>query len=154
MPCGDFHWMSRVDLDGIDYIGGDIVANVVNANKINEQKNIVFRHMNLVEDALPTVDLILCRDCLVHFSTADVFLALKNICMSGSRYLLTTTFSSCTQSYEIHTGQWRPLNLMIPPFSFPEPKILINEKCTEGNGLYSDKSLGLWAITDVEKCLP
>src|SRR3954453_15345012 len=24
-PCGDFTWMERVDLDGIQYIGGDIV---------------------------------------------------------------------------------------------------------------------------------
>ena len=26
IPCGDFHWMSRVDLAGVDYIGADIVG--------------------------------------------------------------------------------------------------------------------------------
>src|SRR2546423_911829 len=32
-PCGDFTWMERVDLDDIQYIGGDIVSAVVEENR-------------------------------------------------------------------------------------------------------------------------
>ncbi len=29
LPCGDFNWMSRVNMDGIDYLGADIVEALV-----------------------------------------------------------------------------------------------------------------------------
>lgn len=32
LPCGDFHWMSRVDLSGVEYLGGDIVRDLVRLN--------------------------------------------------------------------------------------------------------------------------
>ena len=32
VPCGDFNWMRFVDLDGIDYIGADIVPDLIAAN--------------------------------------------------------------------------------------------------------------------------
>jgi hypothetical protein len=28
-PCGDWNWMRRVDLSGVDYFGGDVVSSVV-----------------------------------------------------------------------------------------------------------------------------
>ncbi|MGH8131321.1 MAG: hypothetical protein ACRES3_10755 [Steroidobacteraceae bacterium] len=47
----------------------------------------------------------------------------------------------------IVAGEWRPLNLQPPPFGLPPPLRLINENCTEGNGAYRDKALGLWDLT-------
>src|SRR5262245_1634569 len=29
IPCGDFHWMSRVDLGGIAYTGADVVTEII-----------------------------------------------------------------------------------------------------------------------------
>ena len=153
VPCGDFKWMASVDLDGINYIGGDIVGAIIHGNKKFERKNINFQKLDIINNALPNSDLILCRDCLVHFSINDIFLALNNMFKSKSQYLLTTTFTRRKQNHDIRTGQWRPLNLQIPPFNFPQPLTTIVEGCTEGNGAFVDKTLALWKIDDIERSI-
>ena len=150
LPCGDFYWMKHVPMDDIRYIGADILSELVEHN--NERygrPNIAFRKLNLLEDTLPKVDLILCRDCLVHFSYRHIEAALRNICDSRSTYLLTTTFPEHRKNHDIATGQFRPINLQAQPLSLPVPLLTINEGCTEGNGVYHDKSLGLWRVSDI-----
>ncbi len=154
IPCGDFHWMQNVDLSGIDYTGADIVRDLIVENNRRFQRNDVrFLHLNLIDDALPRSDLVFCRDCLVHLSFSDILKALNNICDSGARYLLTTTFVDRAHNSDIKTGRWRELNLELPPFGFPKPVALINEQCREGDGLYRDKSLGLWLVDDIRVLL-
>lgn len=154
VPCGDFYWMSGVNLEGVDYLGGDIVEPLIERNRERYEKdNVRFARMNLIADPIPTVDLVFCRDCLVHFSDADVAAALKNICSSGSSYLLTTTFPARNSNVEIATGQWRPLNLERAPFCLPPPLRLIVEECTENAGRYTDKSMGLWNIASIRTAL-
>jgi hypothetical protein len=150
LPCGDFHWMKHVPMDDIQYIGGDILAELVQRNnELYGRPNVAFRRLNLLEDRLPKVDLVLCRDCFVHFSYRDVEAALRNICDSGSTYLLTTTFTERRRNHDIVTGQFRPLNLEEQPLSLPAPILMINEGCEERNGSYQDKSLGLWHVSDI-----
>lgn len=150
LPAGDFNWMRLMDLEGIDYIGGDIVEKIVEKNQaFYGRNNIQFGRMDARTDALPRVDLILCRDMLVHCSFADCWSSLANFRRSGSIYLLTTTFTARDPNKDIVTGQWRPLNLQRPPFSFPRPIRLIVEDCAEWNGLWADKCLGLWRLKDV-----
>lgn len=154
IPCGDFNWMKEVDLKGIKYIGADIVEEIIDNNKNKYEKdNVSFQRLDLTEDILPQVDLILIRDCLVHMSYEDIFKSLKNVCNSMSTYLLTTSFTNRQSNKDIITGEWRPLNLQIAPFSFPEPIRIINERCTQGKLSYTDKSLGLWKISDIAKIL-
>jgi len=154
IPCGDFHWMSRVDLNSVDYIGADIVKELIVNNKEKyEREKINFQHINLISDKLPKVDLIFCRDCLPHFCFEDIFQALVNISYSEAEYLLTTTFPSRKDNHEIYTGQFRPLNLEIPPLNLPTPLTTINEGCTHDKGAFSDKSLGLWRIKEIRKNL-
>jgi hypothetical protein len=147
IPCGDFNWMRTLDLN-IPYTGADIVDEIVEAN---QQKyaccNRSFVKLNLTRDELPKVDLLLCRDCLFHFSYEHAFLAVDRIKRSGSTYLLTTTNTRVTQNSDIVTGEFRRLNLQIPPFSFPEPLLLIDEHCP--NPKIPDKHLGLWRIADL-----
>ena len=150
IPCGDFQWMQRVNLNGLSYVGADIVRELVVQNQRHAANGITFRHMDLLAYPLPKVDLILCRDCLVHFSFDDIFTALENLCASGSRFVLTTTFPSRPINVPIATGKWRTLNLEQAPFRFPPPIAVLEEGCTEGGGEYADKSLGLWRLSDVE----
>ncbi|EFL50812.1 glycosyl transferase family 2 [Solidesulfovibrio fructosivorans JJ]] len=148
-PCGDFHWLQHIDLGQIRYVGIDIVPELIEANRTAYGDSLhVFDHLNLVSDPLPTVDLILCRDCLVHLTNADVKKALANFKRSGATYLLATTFTSRASNEEL-CGCWRVLNLEKPPFSLPKPLRLIIEECTEGDGAYADKSLGLWRLADL-----
>lgn len=154
IPCGDFHWMKNVDLRGLDYTGADIVEALIQNNREQyEREHIQFQNLNLIQDELPKVDLVFCRDCLVHLSFADVFSALGNVCNSGSEYLLTTTFTQRNSNSDIATGQWRALNLEIAPFAFPNPLQIVHEGCTEGDGAFADKALGLWRISDIRESL-
>jgi hypothetical protein len=150
IPCGDFHWMQKVDLGGVKYLGADIVKELINENKRKiSKKTIDFIHLNLTSDPLPEVDLILCRDCLVHLSYEDIFLALDNLFKSKSRYVLTTTFPERNENCDIPTGDWRPINLEKSPFNLKRPLRIINEGCIEFDGAFKDKSLALWKIDDL-----
>lgn len=149
IPCGDFNWMKEVDLDFVQYLGADIVKDLISENErkyANYQRS--FFHADLTTSRLPPVDLIFCRDCLVHLSYKDIFLALENIKNSQSRYLLTTTFYR-HQNKDIVTGAWRPINLTAHPFNLPEPLFLFSEECFESENQYVDKALGLWNIGDI-----
>jgi hypothetical protein len=151
IPCGDFLWMKELDLTGIEYIGGDIVQDLINENQTNYHSDSVrFQRLNLLTDELPSANLVLCRDCLVHFSFDDIFKAIEAISNSGCEYFLTTTFADRTVNHNITTGDWRPINLEIAPFHFPKPIRLINEECMENRALYRDKSLGLWRIEELK----
>ncbi len=146
-PCGDFNWMRRVRLGIERYTGVDVMREVIQNNQTGfGDATHTFISLDIRRNALPQTDLILCRDCLVHFSYDDIFRTLQNFSRSKSKYLLTTTFPSVQENTDIASGDWRPLNLQKPPFRMPEPLRLINEKCTENGGRYSDKSLGLWEL--------
>jgi hypothetical protein len=151
LPCGDFKWMQKVDLSKIDYVGADIVEELIknNIKQYKERENLKFIVLNLITDPLPKSDMIIVRDCLVHLSYEDINSAIKNIKSSGSKYLLTTTFTNYHLNHDIVTGDWRPLNLQEKPFNFSSPILVINENCTEGNGEYKDKSMAMWDISKV-----
>jgi len=154
IPCGDFHWMKKVDLGNMAYVGADIVGDMIASNTEQFGSNSTkFRQLDLVNDPLPRVDLVFCRDCLVHLSFVDVLAALNNLCDSQAEYVLTTTFTDARENQDIVTGQWRPINLVQAPFHFPPPLKIINEGCSEGGGAFRDKSLGLWRLSDVQSCL-
>lgn len=144
--CGDFNWMKHIEIEM--YIGVDVVEELIVLNTKNfGSSRRKFVKLDITRDKLPKVDLILCRDCLVHLSFDDIFLVLRNIKESNSQYLLTTTFASGVENRDIYTGEWRPLNLKRPPFNFPRAVEIINESCPLAE--YSDKSLGLWRISDI-----
>ena len=151
IPCGDGNWMSHVEMDLQSYIGADVVGDLLANCRAKwgacTTARTKFIQLNVISDPLPPVDLIFCRECIVHFSFADAFTAFENIKASGSRYLLTTTYPG-RQNCDIATGEWRPDNLQAKPFEFPLPFRLINEKSVDPPG-NSDKSMGLWRISDL-----
>jgi SAM-dependent methyltransferase len=150
VPCGNHLWMNRIDLKGCRYIGADIVKDLVLSNcRQYSDTNKEFIVLDITRSPLPTVDLIICRDCLVHLSERLIAKALTNIKASQSTYLLTTTFSDRKGNEDIKTGGWRPLNFQAPPFNFPAPILLMREGCSEAGGAYKDKSLGLWRVDDI-----
>jgi len=148
--CGDFNWMKEVKLNLARYLGVDVVAELVAENqRLYGSDRRIFLNLDMTKDSLPQVDVILCRDSLVHFSFKDIFATLANFKKSGSTYLLATTFTRFPESHDIPTGAWRQLNMQLPPFTFPEPARLIDEKCVHSGNVYADKCLGLWALKDI-----
>jgi 2-polyprenyl-3-methyl-5-hydroxy-6-metoxy-1,4-benzoquinol methylase len=156
LPCGDFYWMSSIVSEDLVYTGADVVPELI--SKLNSEykgKNRDFLEINIVNESIKKYDAIFCRDLFVHLSNKDIIKSLKNIINSQSTYLFTTTFTRSIKNKDLprfkHGVAWRMLNLRELPWRFPEPMYLINEKCTEGGGLYSDKSIGVWKIKDLPK---
>ena len=146
-PCGDFNWMAEAADHVERYVGVDVVPELIAHNldhHLTTRRSFVAA--DITRDDLPAVDLIFCRDCLVHFSTRDVWTTLANFQRSGSRYLLTTTFLEHHTNGEIPTGSWQPLNLQAAPFHFPTPLDVVDERCTHTGGIYRDKRLALWDL--------
>lgn len=151
LPCGDFNWMQKVNLEKVNYIGGDIVENLIEINnkKFSTSKNINFKKINLIKDKIDNFDLIINRDCLVHLSNKDILLSLENIKKSNSKYLLTTNFFDVEENLDIITGDWRKINLLKKPFNLKNPILIINENSVESDGKYKDKSLLLFEIKNI-----
>ncbi len=150
-PCGDFHWLSTVDLGNCFYMGVDIVKPLIEKNTSLFSRNLrLFMHMNVITDPLPRVDLILCRDLFIHLDYASVFETLRNFKRSGSRYLLVTMHPYTKENKDISMGMWHGLNFEIAPFNFPKPLLLLDDK--EGYACHdqvTSKFLGLWRLEDL-----
>lgn len=143
-PCGDFNWMRRVDLRGVEYIGADVVRELIVRNRrLYGGKGRNFVVLDITSDELPKVDVILCRDCLIHFSFEHARAAIANFKRSGSTFLLATTHGVVEKNTDIKSGEWRSVNLRLPPYNFPEPLRLIVENPDTG------KSLGMWRLEDL-----
>ena len=148
--CGDGNWVHTLRRAPERYVGVEVVPELVDANRRRHAgPGREFRCLDLVRDPLPAVDLILCRDALVHLPNAEVRRALRNFRRSGSRWLLATTFTARTENADVPIGGWRPVNLEAPPFSLPSPLRLVAERCAEEDGDYADKALGLWELEAV-----
>jgi len=127
-PCGDLNWMSHILKDiNIDYHGSDIVEKIIVSNNKKFKKNkITFSKKNIIIDELPNCDLMICRDCLLHFSYNDIFLFLNNFISSNIKYLLTTSNLNEEHIFtntNIVTGDFRLLDLFSEPFNLEKKHI-------------------------------
>lgn len=150
-PCGDFNWMQTVPLYNIDYIGGDIVEELVDLLKQKfEGSRRHFTILDIVEGPVPSTDLWMCRDVLFHLPTEDCLAVLKNFAISNIRFLLTTTFSiSRTNEPDINYGGYRPLNLRLPPFSLPRPVAILDDFIYP----YAPREMAVWTNEQVRAAL-
>ena len=146
VPCGDHDWMSTIDLDGIDYLGGDIVPALIERNR-EAYPHRQFAVIDVCEGPLPDADLVLCRDLLVHLSLNDIDAALDNLLAVRGRYLMCTTFPEIRRNKDIVTGKHRKLNMREAPFNWPEPVALF----TEGTETEQEhgKCQGVWSLADL-----
>ena len=149
VPCGDGYWWKHTNHGLTHYVGADVVPTMIKSlQRENTDSAAEYMCADVVKDPLPRADAIFCRDLLVHFADPLVLKACRNLKASGAKYLITTTFPG-RQNQGIETGQWRPINLEAAPFNFPAPLEVLNERCTEGDGAFSDKSLALWRLDDL-----
>ena len=158
VPCGDFHWMSHVDLEAagvMGYVGADVVEAIIATNTERYATAArSFVQLDLTTGPLPTVagepaDAVLCRDCLVHLSFANIRRALDVVRASGARYLITTTFLDHSTNVDVRDGDWRMLNLQRAPFNLASPVAVLVEGCEEEGGAYADKALAAWKVSEL-----
>jgi SAM-dependent methyltransferase len=147
VPCGDFHWMSHMELPVERYIGCDIVPELIEtARSRHGRPDREFHTIDLCNDPLPDADLLLCRDCLIHLSEEMNLLALANILGSSVRYLLTTTYPN-GKNRSIRNGNWFTLNLCAPPYNFPPPVRVIDDWLPP----FPRRQLALWDVETLRR---
>jgi SAM-dependent methyltransferase len=133
--CGDWNWMSRINLQDYKISACDLVTKMI-ANNINAYgRQALFFVADITKDDLPEVDLILCRTVLFHLSFENIHKALRNF---RSKYLLMTNHPHVVENQDMQDGGFRRLNFCAAPFLMPEPDISIRD----GSG--DDGYLCLW----------
>ena len=141
-PCGDLNWISPI-VDRIpNYLGIDIVDDLVRDNK-GRYPHLRFERDDITTSSLLGSDLLIVRDTLFHFSQEDVKKAIMNIKRNGPKYLLTTEIEDATHANrDIRTGTWYPIALRNAPYNFPEPILKIAEDSP-------NKFMSLWRVEDL-----
>jgi hypothetical protein len=153
IPCGDYQWMKDTPLGVEEYIGADIVLGMVEKNQRDfGAPGRKFAHLDLLSDALPTTDMVFCRDCMVHLSFREIRLAFKMIANAGPQYVMLTTFPELQKNEDTVTPYWRALNFRIDPFNFPEPIQLIKDFADTQRD-HQGKYLGVWRFDDLRPLL-
>lgn len=150
-PCGDAGWINQAEL-GITFIGVDIVPDLIAALSERASRGEIrgdYRLADITRDPLPRADAILCRDCLVHLSFANIISAIANFRRSGATWLIATTFPEWQENFDCEDGDWRALNFERAPFSWGPPVALLNENRMEAGGGWRDKSLGVWRLAEI-----
>lgn len=137
--CGDWNWMSKLDLSDYEVYACDIVPTLVLKNESLYSERARFFMADLTRDPLPQVDMILCRATLFHLSFENIQLALANMKRSA-RYLLLTTHPSVVENEDIKDGDWRRLNMQIAPFNLGQYESMFRD------GPGNDGYMALWKV--------
>ena len=138
LGCGDWTFSQHLDLTSVEYVGIDIVPDLV--NELTERygaPNIEFVAGNFLDMDLPDADLLICKDVLQHLSREQVDRFIERLAQFP-RALLTNDQSLHreggwrrlwqkepigTVNIDIQPGEWRPLRLREPPYGL-EAKLL------------------------------
>jgi len=143
-PCGDFNWIQDILNEDLQYIGGDIVENLIIKNSAKySNKNIKFIELDITSNSLPNTDLMICRDCLIHLSFKKINLFFQNFKKSNIKFLLLTSYKLKDDhkkiiNLDIPDGEFREIDMSEPPFLLPLPikKILDKDEQTKTSGYY------------------
>lgn len=140
--CGEWGWMSQVDLGSCRYTGIDVVPEAVESNctRFPDQE---FLLGDIAHDPLPKADLVMCKDCFQHLSTEAIRLALENIRQSGALFLLTSSDFHppplTNQNRTVKDGGYSPENLHAEP---------LNLRKWIGNVSLDRKTFSLWCLRE------
>jgi SAM-dependent methyltransferase len=130
LACGDFNWMRYVvDKIPSSYLGVDIVDSLIQINKLKyETDKVNFATLDVINDDIPSANLVICRDVLFHLPYEDILKIINKVVKSPSKYLLITNHISMENDHfeniDISTGDFRRIDLFKPPFSLPKSFIL------------------------------
>lgn len=126
------------------------MENIIEENQKNyaEQKGYQFITSNLVVDPLPKVDLIFCRDLIIHIPNQRIPKLLENFIKTGSKWLLITHYTAGSDKFPLNSditmGDYRPVDLTKEPFNLPPPLFIFPERETY-------KHMALWNLQDIHE---
>ncbi len=117
--CGDWVLGREIDWGNRNYIGIDVVESLVKQHQINfGSQTTHFVHLDVIQDPLPNGDLVLCKDVLIHWPNTTISQFLTKLKQFKYCIIVNDIDSiSLPINQDISTGEFRPLNLTLPPFS-------------------------------------
>ena len=156
VPCGDFVWMKNfLNIENSPkYIGGDIVQDLINILKEkNKKKNVDFLFINITNSNLPKADILVCRDCFIHFSNDNIKKSLNNFLKSGIKYILVSdsVISDNFRNYDINTGEFRKLDLTSEPFNLPKDNLYSFKDVFNDKQNCFETKMTLWHRDQIKK---
>jgi SAM-dependent methyltransferase len=159
--CGDWSFSRLIDWSGVNYIGVDIVPEVVETLRARYARpSVCFELGDFVTCDLPPADLIIAKDALQHLPTELVKKFLTRlprfnyaILTNDRRRLeprawrnLWLPVESEVVNSDIRPGGYRPLRLREPPFNLKAVE-LMQLRMHHTNGLHTKEVL-LWENPD------
>ena len=114
------------------------------------------RDRDLVEDKLPSSDLLFCRDCFMHFSNEDIIKSLKNFLNSNIKYIAISNFIKTNiVNKNIDTGEYREVNLFLPPFNLTENNLLNLDDINfeESKKKQDSRKISVWSKDQIYKSI-
>jgi hypothetical protein len=120
-PCGDFNFMSKVDLTDINYLGLDISKNAIEkCNKKNNNPNIQFKVADITSEQIPYADLIIIKDLFLHLCFSDITKILNNVKLSGCKYFAVSRYNhgNITNKDQNSGLGCRAIEITNEPFNF------------------------------------
>jgi hypothetical protein len=128
LGCGDYSVGSRIKCTS--YIGCDISEVVLRSNR-ERFPHVDFRHLNIVEDQLPTATVGIVRQVLQHLDNASIakFIAKP---LPFNYLIVTEGMASCglipnldkPTGPHVRIGLASGVDLSLPPFGLPYPQLL------------------------------
>lgn len=120
--CGDWQFSCLVDWSRTRYLGVDIVPELIDHHRQAYSSNgIEFRAVDIRTRPLPRADLLVCKDVLQHWDVESIRAFLSRNLRRYRYALITNDVASIhvepeMLNGEIPVGDWRPLDLELPPF--------------------------------------
>jgi SAM-dependent methyltransferase len=121
LGCGDWQIARHIDWTGINYIGVDTSAVVLQSTQNFARDGVSFLHADAVIHPLPPADLLIVKDVLQHWPNADILAFLPQL----AKYRIALITNGFPQSriamlnVDIKVGGSRPINLAMAPFNMP-----------------------------------
>ncbi|MBF0614307.1 MAG: hypothetical protein G8237_11120 [Magnetococcales bacterium] len=142
--CGDLNWISLISEEWDLYLGFDVVRELIAHNRTlyGQRPNHFFNVADICQVRLPRADALLCRNTLTHLPNEEILQALRLFKRSECRHLIATTFPG-VENEKNKIGQWHRTNLTAPPFSLPEPIMLL----PDGKSRH-ERYLGIWRLAE------
>lgn len=126
LGCGDFNVGSRIAPLVIEYIGCDIVPELIRRNKkLFGNTRCRFVRLDIVKDDLPAADLCLIREVFQHLSNEEVMKVLPKL-RQYKYILITETIKRNEEGHnkDILHGSYRGVSLELPPFCLTGTEML------------------------------
>ena len=125
--CGDWGFSRKINWEGIEYIGLDVVKSIIHQNQQKYTRpNVHFLHADGLSYDLPSADLLICKDVLQHLSNEEILQFLHQV--DKFKYcLITEDANPNTQTSDnspVAILHYRWIDLTKPPFNVQGRKVL------------------------------